>query len=1206
MRLSGVRISGFKSFADGANLKLSAGRIAVVGPNGCGKSNIIDALRWAMGESRASALRGESLQDVLFNGAASRPAADWCEVELRLINDGKRDLGMWSRYPQIAVKRELRRDGQSSYFINGQAVRRRDVADLFRGTGVGARAYGVVEQGMISRIVESNPQELRAHLEEAAGVSQYKERRRDSERRLANSRENLARLEDSASELEKRIAALKRQSGAAERYAKLNAQITEKRALLLSIRRESAAEKLTSAKKSVRELGEKIAAHRRHADELRRERQAARTRLANLTRAAEESRENLHSARARVSEITQRIAHLSESRRRVESQSASREAEIAAAADSLKKLADEKAEWELKLIESRRELKSAEAAAADNASALSAAEELNQKAAREFDSARESLFESRRALESEIARAELSSTESAESAAQIARAEAALAELKNEENESAHSQAARIAEEAAESLAQSESAVAEKTAAVAASDEVLESKTAAHRRTEAAALALRAEKDALLRVGGADDSRLSALASASPLKNSADDSKPTRLAALMRIQNREWERALDGALGRRAAAFVIESVDAVAAAAQKNQAPPGVVFVENPPDESPNQNADSGDAKFPTLLAKIGAPPHWRNSLSRWLAGVYAADDDESALAIRRRLGEGEAVVTKSGNYYAADSAHFHGDVVGGLEWQSRLRALGESLSAKEKELIQSRESLAEAKAKSELARENLRAAESARDAARKILHECEIAASKSAERREWAAARRESAARSLADLRTSRARLEESRLAAEKKSAELKAEESRLADALKQAEKARELAAESLSQKREAAQESAAHQQQFAFAESRARERLERLNAEMESLGERRGRLQKEASELKDELSAMSEETLSQSQKEAEESRAAAEEKSARDKIAQEKATAENDELERRRAQTATTIESAQEEAGTRRLAEQSLESEAARLDDAMEELNIAESRIAELRAESPKMPESDLDADVENLTRRREKLGAINFAAAAELESDSAKRDFLRAQMEDVSAAATELERAIRRLDRETEERLTAVRTRLDEKFGEFFARMFGGGRGSIEAVGETAESAGFQIRAQPPGKRVQNISALSGGEKSLAAAAFLFALFALNPAPFCLLDEVDAALDESNTLRFCELLRQVAADTQCLFVTHNKTTVESAVAEQLIGVTQTERGVSRLVTVNVGEAAKMIEQDRKSASDRKSPSDRKPSSQTESTAE
>ena len=1158
MRLATLRVSGFKSFAEPVTLRFSVGVTGMVGPNGCGKSNLVDALRWTLGESRASSLRGEALSDVLFKGGGGLPAAAICSVELRFVNDGGRDLGIWKECAEIVVRRQFDSEGASSYSINGQGARRRDVADLFHGTGVSSRAYGVVEQGMIGHLVDASPEQLRAFLEEAADVSRYRERRRESERRLARSRDNLARISELARESEKRLAALRRQSRAAQRHLECTRQINERHAILLSRRLAAADARLRARAAEIDESQKAAEAARARGAQAEAAAAKARKDEAAAAEAAARAREVLAQSAEKRTAGRRELDFIDETRARFARQSQSDREELATAEKEAQAGATTK-ETIAAADESARQKRAQADKDLQGASAAQTAAEAAQTAAQTAaEAAREELSKIEREIEREKTRAQLRGEEAARLQSEIEAAAAALARAPEEESDDGERERLETRRREAEEAEEKTRAAAGALAAARQAHDENEREARAAADAEKAAAAKREGLTALARDGRGEK-----------WPRDESSSAPPRLAEATRLRAGKWARALDASLGRRATAVVVDSLEEVL---QKHgRPPPGTALIELPPAEngSPAQNEAPADSLLAALQAENASPlpPRAQATLARWLSGVRAVADDEAARGLRAGLGAHEAAATADGDLYFADGAFFYGETAGGYAWEARLEAADSEIAA-----------LAATRARLESLREQsgldltrreadnalaAKAAEEARAAAR------EAAALDGAAQKRREAARRlgEERQAALAELRRRLESCESERREAGANLARGQGAAARARDKREQAKARLQERAESLQDKRgeslRAAATKAEAERELAEQKRRGdelRARGDELRARIERLRARIERTEREATGLDaarlEEEAQKNEDRLAQDRAHSEAAEAAL-----RD------ARARTQEWETARGGAHRDAEAAQSALAERRVAAQAEKMERARAADALDEIGI------EAQADDAQIDDAAIESEIEELRAKRERLGAINFAAAEEIEEANRQSEALAAQIDDIEAAVVALQESIVDLNRETRGRLREVFTGVNREFDSLFKQMFGGGAAKIEIDGDSVLESALSIRARPPGKRELPMRSLSGGERAACALSLIFAIFRLNPPPFCLLDEVDAALDDSRALLFSRLLKTMAQSTQIVVVSHNKITIENA--DTLLGVTQEEKGVSKVVAVDVARA-------------------------------
>ena len=1150
MRLTAIYLNGFKSFCDRATVAVREGLTGVVGPNGCGKSNIVDALRWGLGESRAARLRGEALQDVLFNGSGRRPPSDWCAVETRFAASEGDDLGMWNGCAEIAVKRELGRDGQSYFYINGQAVRRRDVVSLFRGTGVSPRSYAVVEQGMVGAIAEASAEELRQFLEETAGVSHYKDRRRDAERRLASCRTNLEQQGQLMEDARRRQESLKRQARAARRHRELSDSINDLEVLLILQNREIAEKKLADKNDEISLLDGKIAELQTQCDSLRGATEEARARREEWRQKTQTHETNLARAQDAARRIREEYAQAEQKRARLRERAETEKAEYAEAEAASEQCAAElqKAREEAQNIGG--ELEKCAAEVAQKSGELEQFQESLRAAERETETARRRLQDTEQRRATTQMQTQMAEEKRAAIQARLDKLRAAATEKEAE----SPPPSADESEVARREAALREAEVVRKQAETEA-----ESARAMLREAENAHIAVAAERDAL-----------HSMAEKHEWKNR---DIPPRLSELLQAEAGEWSRALDAALGRFADGYAVPSLDDFL---RDNGLPPsgaGIVEMRVAAADSPSASAPEGRTPLSSLAR---APRESAAFLAARLRGVYAAEDAETARKMRGDLAEEEMLVTREGAVFMKNAVFVAGEVRGGFDWRRRLAALNDSLAAHA-------ESLETARRKTEENLQQRTAAETARDdaaaalaAARAESAERRIARGQWEERRRAALLRSEEMRGEMESAATEMRRLEEeiARRAAEDDS---RRDYDDAAAAAAAAKSSAEAAARALDSRR-----SDFNRAEMAFRELQLRrENLgrqeESLAARAAELSRRRKTLSAQIAQGEAEIAQLAESAMDDAMTRHSSAIAAAE--TALKKTAAEesewaqKTAATDDERERRLRE----LQTLREKNTALQVEKRELSLETEGLDNSLEDFERDEARLAPLR-ENGALPEERRE-EIAALRGKRERLGAINFAAAQEMADGAAALEEMQARRADVESAADELQKTIRRIDDETRTRLREVYEAINREFGGLFQGLFGGGAAELAMRGDSFLDAEFEIRARPPGKRMFPVRMLSGGEKSATALAFIFALMRHTPPPFCIMDEVDATLDDARSDSFIGLLQEMSRRFQCLVVTHNKNTIEAA--RNLIGVTQEEKGVSKIVSVTREEAARAAAQ-------------------------
>jgi chromosome segregation protein len=1169
VRLNSIKLSGFKSFAEPTNFMLPGQLVGVVGPNGCGKSNIMDAVRWVLGESRASELRGESMQDVIFNGTTTRKPSSRASVELVFDNADHRAGGQWGQFAEIAVKRVLTRDGTSSYYINNQPVRRRDVQDVFLGTGLGPRAYAIIGQGTISRIIESKPEELRLFLEEAAGVSKYKERRRETESRLGDTRENLTRVEDILRELNSNLDKLEKQAEVAQKYNDWQSQATLKQHQLWFLKRaESEVDQgrvKAEAEKAVNDLESRVADLRRIESDLETIRQAHYAAGDQVNQAQGQ----LYEASAEVGRLEAEIRFVVEGRQRVEQR--------------LAQLKEQTAQWAGRRDDATAEIETlaGQGVQAEEKAFLLAAQ-VEEQAQQLPD------------LEEALRQAQARSTEQRASVSQVQQQIQVLAaDQRNieEQSRALNLRRDKLAADRNALAAPDEARLTHLQAQLAGAQEAAE--TAEGRLHELQEQVPQLDEDrrgrqqAVNSEGGkqADlSARLEALKALQEKVKTDGKLRPWLarhgLDGLQGLWSRihieqGWESALEAALRERMNSLEVSRLEMVRAFG--NDAPPAKLAFYSPP-QAGAPEAASALPRLADLLRLNDAGQ--KALLVDWLHGCYTATSFEEALEGRGKLQAGEVIYVKSGHAVTAHSVSFYAqdsEQAGLLARQQEIENLDKQLRGQHLITEEARSALVRAEAAYTDASQRL--VLSRREAAetQSKAHELQVETLRLTQLAEQTRARGEQIAADLAEVDGQLEELQERRVTAEGRFEEL---DMQLAD----------------SQERHAQLDERVIEAERKLVESREQQRsLERQAQEAQfsqrSLEARRGELQRAIA-----TAAQQAETIA-----AEEGRAREELARLTDAAAQaglqsalalklERETAlgakrsEYDDLTAKlRASDERRLTLERElDPMRQRIVEMQLKEQAARLGLEQYTQLLADAQ-ADLEAVAKSIQDgnvklSGMQNEIDRLHREIAALGAVNLAALEELTTARERKQFLDAQSADLNEAMTTLEDAIRKIDAETRDLLAGTFNTVNEHFGKMFPELFGGGNAKLVMTGEEILDSGVQVLAQPPGKKNQTIHLLSGGEKALTAIALVFAIFQLNPAPFCLLDEVDAPLDDANTERYAKLVTSMSRETQFLFISHNKIAME--MAEQLIGVTMQEQGVSRIVAVDMDSAVSMAE--------------------------
>ncbi|UTD53711.1 chromosome segregation protein SMC [Halomonas sp. MS1] len=1163
MRLTSIRLVGFKSFVDAVTVPFDGNMTAIVGPNGCGKSNIIDAVRWVMGESSAKTLRGESMADVIFNGSTGRKPISQASIELKFDNRDGGMGGVYAQYSEIAVKRLVTRDGQSNYFFNGQKCRRRDIADLFMGTGLGPRSYAIIGQGMISRLIEARPDDLRATLEEAAGISKYKERRRETENRMRRTQENLERLDDIREELDKQLERLKRQAEAAKRYQELKQQEYRLKGELALVRGRALRNEQSHQESRVREL--EIAVEK----DVFGVRQCE-TRLEQAREQHDELADVLERHQQQFFETTTRIARLEQDQAHRRSREAQLASDIATARRDLdeQRRVSEGDQERLVAIEARLEdllpehealeeqLETLEQTLADATPALETAEQQWadaenhwRDASREADRSQDQL----RDLEQRIARMQAENQRRRQQRGELAD----VTELRNEH---AECQAQREeAEQRAEAFQTErdhwQQRYSDAKAAYQQATQARDQQRAELSQHQGELASLKALIDAAL----ADhDPDLSDALAAHGLADAP------RLGEAISVAS-GWERVISWLLAPWLNARLVS--------ANQLNALPNALATDWCLIDQAERPATSAQ-RLDSLVSGAGA-------LGEWLASIHFAETNEDAETLLGNLAPGESVVSREGVWRGRGWLHQQANGEG-VDALLVTRRRFDELDAR---LTQDEDALALLDEQCEAASEAIEVLEQTREqqaeqerAHAASLQQLAVKEQRLAQRLEHLESRATELDDELAQLQEDEAELT---LTLEEQRARWHA----AMEQLEAAAEARETSAEHRSRQREQRDQlNQQHAPMKARQQALALER-ERLNAERNSLQAQQSR------------SSDSEERLSLRIAELEESREmlvepdelAAEEleellhqreqqeRRLNDTRQQAQALAEqlrNDELARQ--QHERNLEQSREQLQQRRMDVQALALKAATQDEQLAELGHDPDALAEHLPSDAS--ETAWQERLENTTDKIRRLGAINLAAIEEYDQQAERRNYLEAQHAELTEALETLERAIKRIDQETRVRFRETFDQVNTGLQTLFPRVFGGGAAWLTLTGDDLLETGVAIMARPPGKKNSTIHLLSGGEKALTALSLVFAIFQLNPAPFCMLDEVDAPLDDANVGRYAKLVKEMSESVQFIYITHNKIAMEAA--ERLMGVTMQEPGVSRLVSVGIDEAAALVD--------------------------
>ena len=1160
MHLKSIKLAGFKSFVDPTTVSFSSNLVGVVGPNGCGKSNVIDAVRWVMGETSARQLRGDSMADVIFNGSSSRKPVGQGSIELVFDNSGGRIVGEYASYNEISLRRRVTRDGQSDYFLNGSKCRRRDITDIFLGTGLGPRSYSIIEQGMISSLITARPEDLRVYIEEAAGVSKYKERRRDTENRIRRTRENLERLTDLRDELGRQLQRLHRQSRAAEKYREYKREERDLNRQLLALQWQVIDAEARLCKESVASTESEV-------EKLVVLELACNTEIEKQRQAINEKTDAFNAVQSKYYEAGEEIARLEQTIKHREERERQRAEDITQTeqsfAETQSHLQNDRAKvdgWTAELEELARQRMAADALVEQSSVQLEELENRSATAQEAWDQFQTSAADTGQSAEVEQSRIKhleqsmgsiaarrdrIRSQSGDESVAVIADQSESLSAQKTELEKEL-----RAANEREESETRS---IADTRSRLNEWANELDTMRSDLQRSRGRLASLEALQEAAMNAGQAG---VENWLQANDLGNAP------RLADEMDVEP-GWELAIETVLGGTIRAVKVPAINSIAS--RLSAFGDGVLELVD--------SAGIGNADPARLSSRARG-----SAVSSLLGSVFVAEDLNAAINRRTSLKSGESVITREGIWLGANWCRVGcGEAVapGVIERKAEIDSLSASIAQAEKSETEKRESMARKQADLQAREEQRRDARRQKEALATDLSatEAQISALN---------ARHEQLLQQLQHSKTELAAADEQYQLEQRQLAAARIALADALDAIKdhrgrrdQLIQAREESRSRLGEVRNQHQQQARNGQQLAMREqmvstqlSSLNETIERMKGQLQRLAERRESLRASPESPEDSPAVPIAEALDERL----EARLEIEQKLtiAREDLQATEQAVQN--REARRQQHQHSLLQVREKLQDQRLQAQDLMTRSSTVEE-----QLGDADPGAIVADLPEgASASDWSQHLEAMRNRIQRLGPINLAAIDEYKSESERKEYLDEQNNELVEALETLETAIRKIDRETRTRFKETFDKIDAGFKELFPGLFGGGHAYLKLTDDDLLATGVTIMARPPGKRNSTIHLLSGGEKAMTAIALIFAIFHLNPAPFCLLDEVDAPLDDANAGRFAKMLCEMSEKVQFIFVTHNKITME--IADQLIGVTMHEPGVSRLVTVDVESAIKM----------------------------
>lgn len=1164
MRLSKIKLAGFKSFVDPTTITLSSNLTGIVGPNGCGKSNVIDAVRWVMGESSAKHLRGSSMEDVIFNGSSSRKPIGMATVELIFDNSAGKLEGQFAEYAEISVKRVITRDGYSKYSLNGTRCRRRDVADLFLGTGLGPRSYAIIEQGMISRLIEAKPEELRFFLEEAAGISKYKERRRETENRIRHTRDNLDRLDDLCEEIDKQLSHLKRQSRSAERYKKLKQEERQYKAEHLALRWRELKVDLDVRDSQISETDTKL-------QQAIAEQRAVESKIEDHRRQHTEANDELNKVQGQyyslgsdITRVEQNIKHQNDLQQRQETDVQQIETSLAEIRLTLQTDKDAIDGIRQQLETEKPDLETLKNSEAQLDQDFQTSENAMQDWQHGWDEVNRQYSEASQKAQVEKSRIEQIERHIEQLKHRLERINVEQLALRGEDIDE---QIKDLETNLKGTDKEKENLEQDLTAASTLIGETRENivgdekKSSENRRKINDCQGRLSSLEALQQsaLGKTDDSVTKWL-------DHNGLSKQARLAQKIKVDS-GWEKAVETVLGDSLEAVCVDDIEQLCQSLSE-LSESNISLVESSASNSVNSASGLLQEKVKSSI-----------QLGQFFNGIKIAKSLKKALSMRKSLSDGESVITSDGLWLGKNWLRIcndHHAKRGVLARETEIRSLQSILDDLEKTSVGIDDGLKSLRETLQLQESQREEAQAALNTIHARINELQAQISARESRQDHISSRGQNLAEELNEIEQliDNENIDiENATKLRKESLESMEELDNERDRL---ESKRDTLREELQKNRHALQDQRDASQQLAI-------NIEGLNTRKESLIQNIERMEKtceqqeqKMQELKSslEISSLPIEEFKLKLKDLLEQRLATEKMLDDARNAVDAITELLKSFEQSRSGYEQNASNTREQLENIKMDSQEIRVRTKTTLEQLEETGFeAEPLIAQLddTATSKAWAEK-----VGVLSQRLNRLGPINLAAIDEYQEQLKRKEHLDEQHSDITLALKILETAIAKIDKETRTRFKETFDHVNNRINDMFPKLFGGGSAHLEMTGDDLLNTGVAIMARPPGKRISNIHLLSGGEKALTSIALIFAIFELNPAPFCMLDEVDAPLDEANVGRFCQLLKDMSHSIQFIFITHNKSSME--ISEQLNGVTMREAGVSRMVSVDIAEAATM----------------------------
>ena len=1168
MRLKSIKLAGFKSFVDPTKVLLPGNLCAVVGPNGCGKSNIIDAVRWVMGESSAKNLRGENATDVIFNGSSSRQPVGQATIELVFDNHDRTLAGEFASYNEVSIRRKVTREGQSTYYLNGQKCRRRDVTDLFLGTGLGPRSYSIIEQGMISRLIESRPEELRVYIEEAAGISRYKERRRDTANRISRSRENLARLQDIREELGRQLETLKQQATAAEQYTELKQNERQHKSQLAALQWRELRQKLIDQRINMGRIEEQIVLQKSEQDTRLVQMDVQKNDLALLNDSFTEQQGGFYGLGADIARLEQTIEYQQQQQKR----------------------------WQADETEALEQLQRIDEACTADGNELNQLSQQQEQLELDAELASEQLFEAEAHVQEKEEQRQYWQLQWQQKSDQTSHLKR-LIEVAKTGLQHQQQQASQARQDRQTSVSELENLSFANEADIDLLGAQLDQQKQQQQLFKEQLLSLETELDALKQEERGQQEALDGqvqelgtlagqLASLRLLLAEAEQDAPDlpadwqaeveqKLVDAMQVDP-QWEVAVEHVLQDWLGGYLLgqmpdQNVGQLIAARGLT------LFVPQQ-----HQNSTKPINTHPSLVDKVTVP----FGLQGLLAHVFLADNWHEANDLLASLPIYASVILPDGLWIGhgwVRTPPREGSVTGVLGRKQQVQALSTQEAALRAHQKITQDTLTQAREETVELEKTLT---QTREAQQQGQHQAQ-------QKQQALALLQQQSQQGLAQQQNLQQRIQQQTQRLEDSDEEIALLQEQLGEHelalestqlnLPDLEVDKESVETQLGQVRHEFSQKQQQVMQLQARKDSVLAQITSLGRSVERLHEQRAQWRDKQTEIESrdgsqqQLDDGSEKSLAEQLERLLTLRVEAETKMEQGRRGINQLEQVMRQLEKQQLQQDNEIQQADRVLQDERLIERELEVNAEHIKKLMIEQNVLVEKLAEILPET--IDQEQLSRLLEQCQNRIKRLGAINLVAIEEYKLQQERKAFLDLQHDEVIDALDSLEQAMQKIDKETRARFKQTFDTVNESLGSLFPKVFGGGRASLELTDDDMLSTGVTIMAQPPGKRNSSIHLLSGGEKALTAIALVFSIFQLNPSPFCMLDEVDAPLDDANVERYARLVKEMSAQVQFIYISHNKIAME--MATQLLGVTMQEAGVSRVVTVDVDQAINMTDQ-------------------------